>query len=106
MTFGNILFGGLIGIGVDAASGAIHEYPPIITITLIPEQFNSVADRDAFFNRMKTEFITESERVVNRIKKICSEDTCDDQIIAAEKAKVKKLEDIEAKRQEAIIVSE
>ena len=33
MTFGNILFGGLIGVVVDAASGATHEYPPLVTIT-------------------------------------------------------------------------
>ncbi|HTV46295.1 MAG TPA: hypothetical protein VMF05_13370 [Stellaceae bacterium] len=26
-TFGNLLFGGLIGVGVDAATGAINEYP-------------------------------------------------------------------------------
>lgn len=27
MTAGNILVGGVIGLGVDAATGAIHEYP-------------------------------------------------------------------------------
>ena len=36
ITFGNILFGGLIGIAVDAASGAMHEYPAMVTIQLIP----------------------------------------------------------------------
>ena len=32
-TFGNIILGGLIGIAVDAASGAMHEYPAKVTIT-------------------------------------------------------------------------
>ena len=34
MTAGNILFGGLIGIGVDAASGAMHEYDHTVTVVL------------------------------------------------------------------------
>jgi hypothetical protein len=34
MTLGNILIGGFIGIGVDAASGAIHTYPTNIIIPL------------------------------------------------------------------------
>ena len=34
MTVGNILLGGVIGIGVDAASGAMHEYRPNVTVVL------------------------------------------------------------------------
>lgn len=37
MTWGNIIFGGIIGVGVDAATGASHSYPPSITVTL-PEE--------------------------------------------------------------------
>lgn len=33
-TFGNIIFGGIIGIGVDAASGAMNEYPSQIVVPL------------------------------------------------------------------------
>src|SRR5689334_20200634 len=29
MTFGNILFGGIIGVAIDAASGEMNEYPPM-----------------------------------------------------------------------------
>ena len=32
MAFGNILFGGPIGAGVDVATGAAYDYPPIITV--------------------------------------------------------------------------
>ena len=32
MTWGNIIFGGIIGVGVDAASGAMHEYPTSVSI--------------------------------------------------------------------------
>lgn len=34
MTFGNIIFGGLIGAGVDAATGAACEYPSLIPVPM------------------------------------------------------------------------
>lgn len=60
MTFGNILFGGLVGVVIDAASGATHEYEPMVTITLIPALFPDYPTRDAFFDRMRETLINES----------------------------------------------
>lgn len=34
MAFGNLLFGGAIGVGVDVGSGAAYDYPTIITLTM------------------------------------------------------------------------
>lgn len=34
MAFGNILFGGIIGAGVDMASGAAYDYPDLITVSM------------------------------------------------------------------------
>lgn len=34
MAFGNIIFGGVIGAGVDMASGAAYDYPSLITIEM------------------------------------------------------------------------
>jgi hypothetical protein len=99
MTFGNILLGGLIGVAVDAASGALHEYQPMVTITLIPVEFASAADRDAFFANMKAEFLTEFKEVTTRIEGICDTPyNCDRQLKAAEVAKEARLSDIEKKR--------
>ena len=36
MTAGNILVGGIIGLGVDAASGAINKYEPGVEIKMTP----------------------------------------------------------------------
>ncbi|WP_181360672.1 hypothetical protein [Variovorax sp. WS11] len=36
MAFGNILFGGLIGVGVDVATGSAYDYPALITVALEP----------------------------------------------------------------------
>lgn len=38
MTFGNILFGGIIGVAVDASSGAMNQYPSSITVRLVKEE--------------------------------------------------------------------
>ena len=54
MTFGNIIFGGVIGVAIDAGSGAMHEYPESVTVVLAPESFSSANDRDAFFDRQRT----------------------------------------------------
>ena len=35
MVFGNILFGGVIGVGVDVATGAAYDYPDVISIPLV-----------------------------------------------------------------------
>lgn len=34
MAFGNILFGGVIGVGVDVATGAAYDYPAVITVIM------------------------------------------------------------------------
>lgn len=34
MAFGNILFGGVIGAGVDMSTGAAYDYPDIITVQM------------------------------------------------------------------------
>jgi hypothetical protein len=36
MTAGNVLFGGFIGLGVDAASGAMNKYDPGVEVTMSP----------------------------------------------------------------------
>jgi hypothetical protein len=46
MTFGNVIFGGIIGVGVDAGSGAMNEYPPMVTFTLIPAVFENADEKD------------------------------------------------------------
>ena len=37
MAAGNVIFGGLIGLGVDAASGAMNKYPDIVTVAMTPD---------------------------------------------------------------------
>lgn len=37
MTAGNVIFGGVIGLGVDAATGAMNKYPDMITVAMSPD---------------------------------------------------------------------
>jgi hypothetical protein len=104
MTFGNILFGGLIGVAVDAGSGAMNEYPTLITLTLVPDTFNTGADRDAFFGSMKAAFEVEYKAALDRIKERCGNLAyCDEQVKSAEASRTAKLAEIEAKRLQAKI---
>jgi len=101
MTFGNILFGGLIGVAVDAASGAMNEYPPMVTITLIPDEFRSNDERDTFFERMRQSLLTEAAEVKERIAKKCVKSQCETELAAADEATRVKLGEIEQKRIQA-----
>jgi hypothetical protein len=47
MTLGNILIGGIIGVAVDAASGAINKYAPNVTVSLLPREPTSSEVQDA-----------------------------------------------------------
>lgn len=38
MAAGNVVFGGLIGLGVDAATGAMNKYPDQVTVAMTPDQ--------------------------------------------------------------------
>jgi hypothetical protein len=37
MAAGDVVFGGLIGLGVDVASGAMNKYPDIVTVPMTPD---------------------------------------------------------------------
>jgi hypothetical protein len=37
MAAGNVIFGGVIGLGVDAVSGALNKYPDQVTVAMAPD---------------------------------------------------------------------
>lgn len=73
MTFGNILFGGLIGVAIDAGSGAMHEYPAQVVVRLAPEEFPTPLDRDQFFGRRKETLRKEAEVAIGQINRECGD---------------------------------
>ncbi|SLN69471.1 hypothetical protein [Oceanibacterium hippocampi] len=107
MTFGNILFGGLIGVAIDAGSGAMHEYPDSLTIRLIPASFVSIEERDAFFDTARADIVSASDTRATAIRDTCDPNNpavCEDELKEAEESRESALRDIEAKRTAALIV--
>jgi len=50
MTAGNLIFGGIIGVAIDASSGAMNQYPSSINVVLAPESFEREEARDLYFD--------------------------------------------------------
>ena len=98
ITLGNIVLGGLIGIVIDASTGAMTQYPETVTFLLIPHEFQSATDRDRFFADLSKSFQVEYEAVLGRITKSCLPADCERQLQAAEAGRAAKLAEIEEKR--------
>ena len=76
MTFGNILFGGIIGIAVDAVSGATAEYEANVSIRMTPAEFLSVETRDKFFDQQRETFMALARQVKERISRVHTPPDC------------------------------
>jgi len=97
-TFGNILIGGLVGFAVDAASGAMRQYPQFVTLTLVPEEFPSVEARDAYLKRTLERFDREAAEAAALLRKNCtSEELCEKDAKALEAVKQRRVDELRAK---------
>jgi hypothetical protein len=106
MTFGNILFGGIIGIAVDAVSGATAEYEANVAIRMTPAEFASAEARDKFFEQQRETFVVQANQVRERISSMCKLPDCEQQLrLAAEEEKAG-LARIEAQRQASVVKPE
>jgi hypothetical protein len=107
MTFGNILLGGVIGVAIDAGSGAMHKYPAMLSLTLLPKEFASSTDRDKFFDGLKEECINECANKIVDFKKQadCGDSikvsACQDMIKIEEKKRDDRLAELENLRMSA-----
>ena len=101
MTFGNLVFGGIVGLAVDASSGAMHEYEASVTVVLPPKRFADAAARDAFFDRQARRIETGAAAAVVKSRKACQPDEQDCDALAkaieAERdARLRELADLKA----------
>jgi hypothetical protein len=106
MTFGNIIFGGIIGVGIDAASGAMNHYPEEVTVLLTPTSFESEEDRDKFFSDRREFLISETDRATAKIRKDCLPDEtskCEDDVKKLQAALDEELKLTESRRASAKI---
>ncbi|MCG8508852.1 MAG: hypothetical protein MI741_06445, partial [Rhodospirillales bacterium] len=101
---GNIIFGGVVGVVVDAATGAGEKFPPRVMIFLEPEAFVSEQDRNEWYDRRRTALEEEWQKKIQIVRTRCSQDTgCDGKIARIEKARDEKLAELEERRLRARI---
>ena len=106
MTFGNILFGGLIGVAVDASSGAMHEYPASVSVAMAPNSFANTQERDKFFDQRADGIRKDADAAIAKIRKDCKssqQKTCDEAVGKIEAARDDQLADVEVKRAQAVV---
>lgn len=103
MTFGNIIFGGIVGVGIDAASGAMNKYPPSVTVQLAPVSFPSASARDAFFDQKIAALRVRHEQTKATTASQCSadENACKSRLSALDRILDADVADLELKRANA-----
>jgi len=105
VTLGNVLLGGIIGLVVDAASGAAGQYPASITLTMVPSEFASAEARDAYFDRMRGAVTKEMDALREQVAQQCPPlGNCDGKLEAARAETARKLAEIEQRRAASKVV--
>ena len=100
-TAGNLLLGGIIGIAIDAGSGANNEYPAQVLVKLIPASFGTESERSAYFTSRMDDLRRNSASKIAKIHNECAEDMaeiCANNIAKVEQDRESRLMQIEAAR--------
>ena len=101
MTVGNVLIGGLIGFGIDAASGALSYYPANLTLALAPDSFSSEQSRDGFFAQRTLETRRLFDERVRAVETGCGpgeRQTCNERIQSLHRERDEELARLDAQR--------
>ncbi len=104
MTIGNVLLGGVIGLVIDAASGAMGTYPPNIIVALAPDRFDSTVQRDTFYQTRAEEvrrLYDERMRVVRENCTPGAQNVCDDTIASLLRERDEELRKLDELRRSA-----
>ncbi len=110
---GNILFGGLIGVVIDAASGSGQKYPSEVFIALQPARFSSITERDQWFTRRREQIEKRWKTDIDQAKVSCNQaniggsdsTNCDAAIVKAEELRDAELMELEMQKNNAAIAS-
>ncbi len=108
-TLGNILLGGVVGVVIDASSGANNKYPDTISLALPPEKFESAEARDTYFDALAEDADRRGKVAMEAANNsaLCRKDPdgseCVDLIAEIETAVARERDQIETQRSEVII---
>lgn len=106
-TIGNLLLGGLVGVAVDAASGANNKYPDRVMVVLTPASFPSDAARDAHYAGIRQRIESGADAEIKLITSRCSStnrEICSIEAKQLTDARDKALADLDRRRLAARVV--
>lgn len=106
-TLGNILIGGLVGVVVDAASGANNKYPDRVMVVLTPAAFPNDAARDAHYAGIRQRIEQGTDAEIALINSRCSStnrELCNVDVKNLTEARDRALADLERRRLAARVV--
>jgi hypothetical protein len=97
-TLGNVLIGGLVGLAIDAGSGAATQYAPGVSLKLAPESFATTEERTDFFDKWRSDIMQNSTKAKIAAAKICSGTQCDEIVKRIDRETEQALAGIDAQR--------
>lgn len=103
---GNLLFGGIIGVAIDAARGAGQKYPSQVTIILDPDSFDTSAARDDWYATRRRELEAKWESAMAQARQRCERDKtelCGNRLADLEEKRDQELEDLDKRRDTAAV---
>lgn len=106
-TVGNLLLGGLVGVVVDAASGANNKYPDRVLIVLTPASFPSDEARDAHYAGIRSRIEEGANAEIKTIETRCNSgnrELCTIEVKKLTDARDKALADLDRRRIGAKVV--
>ena len=89
-TVGNIIAGGIVGVVVDASSGANNNYREITIVALAPESFESTEARDRYFADLRRRVSAAADGEVQRVMNSCPQSKREFCAIEADRVKAAK----------------
>lgn len=102
VVLGNILLGGVVGLVVDASTGAMSKYPDSVQLTLVPAAFPTAEARATYFTTRAAEIRQASDERVATIRRGCGETGCESQVTDAEANRDRFLAQLEEQRQKPL----
>ena len=100
-TVGNLLLGGLVGIAIDASSGANNRYPDRVLVVMTPESVPNEAARDAHFAGVRARIEQGADAEIKLINSRCSStnrELCTIEVKQLTDARDKAVADLDRKR--------
>jgi hypothetical protein len=107
-TVGNLLLGGLVGVAIDAASGANNKYPERVMVILTPANFPNDEARDAHFAGIRQRIDSGANTEIQLVNSRCSStnrEICTIEAKQISDARDKALADLDRRRLAAKVVA-